>query len=260
MDTTTHSTEPRLDIGGNNPPTTELERVAELLETVSPWLASRPELADSAEAEAAHGFVDKLRALKKDVTAAQKTELEPHEAAAAAVKTKYRGPLASIESALKALLDKSGAWIQKERARVAAEKAAQEAEARRLREEAARLERESQEASDRAAADIEAAHEAARAAHLAKVAAKTAEKVADKPPEKVIIKGAPATRSVSLRAYWRAEVSDEAEALKSFQDHPAVRKAGLEVALRLANEQARTEKREDAAPAGFRFIKEERAY
>jgi hypothetical protein len=223
---------------------------------VSVWTTSRPEIVDADEAGAAQGFVDQLRTLKKDLAAAQKVELAPHEVAAAEVKAKYRSPLDSIELALKALLEKSGAWILRERFRVAAEKAAQEAEAKRLRDEAARLEREAQEAARVAGA---VAEEAELAARRATETAKLAEKAAEKKPEKVTIKGDGAPRAMTLRAYWRAEVVDEAEALKSYAGNPIVRKACLDAALQLANELARNSKSEGAAPAGFRFIKEERA-
>jgi hypothetical protein len=254
-------TDPRLDIGANNPPgKVELERHAELMATVEPWIASRPEIEDSDEATAAQGLIDKLRTLGKDLAKAQKLELVPHEEAVAEVKAKYRGPIDALDVPLKQLLKKAGDWITKKRARVAAERTAQEAEAKRLRDEAARLERESQEASRKAASDIEGAHEAARVAHTAATVAKTAEKAVAKMPDKVIIKGSAGTKSVNLRAYWRAEITDEALALKSYEGHPATRKACLDVALQLANESARASKSEDAALAGFRFIKEERAY
>lgn len=258
MDTLTQETDPRLDMGGNNPPgKMELERHAALMATVESWVASRPEIVDTDEAIAAQGFVDQLRTLKKDLGGAQKVELAPHETAISEVKAKYRGPLDVLEHFLKQLLEKSGAWIVKERARVAAEKATQEAEAKRLRDEAERLEREAREAAH--VADANVAEEAHVAAVGAAVAAKAAEKVAVKKVETVTIKGSGATRALTMRAYWRAEVTDEAEALRSYAGDPIVRAACLEVALRLANERARTEKREDAAPAGFRFIKDERA-
>jgi len=275
-------TEPRLEIGGNNPPgTLELERAGTLIENANEWLASRPEIEDTAEADAAQGFVDQLRASKKDLVASQKVELTPFDDAIAEIKAKYRGPLDRLEVALKALLEKSGAWIVRERNRVAAEKAAQEAEAKRLRDEADRLERERverervelerREAERRDAepkAEAPAEAEVAKAAETeaadlavsaADTAARIAEKAAGKKVAPVAIKAAGAARAMTLRTYWRAEVTNEAEALASYAKNPIVRQACLDVALRLANELARTEKREEAAPAGFRFIKEERA-
>lgn len=270
-------TDSRLAMGGNNPPDNlELGRAAEIITTANQWLADVPEITDTAAATAAQEHVEKLRASKKDLAAAQKGELAPIEAAAAEVKTKYRGPLESLEAALKKLLELSGAWIVRERNRVAAEKAAQEAEARRLREEAARLERERLEAERKAEEERRQAEEAgapdtsgtaleaerdeaSEAAAAAAAAARSAEKAAARRVEPVTIKSAAAPRAMTLRAYWRAEVTDEAEAIKSFEAHPDVRRACLEAALKLANERARATKDEAAAPPGFRFIKEERA-
>lgn len=247
----------RHDMGGNNPPgALELERAAALEAEVAAFNVECPEIADTDMAGQAQGFVDQARALKKDLTAAQKVELTPLEGAIAEVKAKYRGPLDRLEAALKTLLEKSGAWILKERTRVAREKAEQEAAARRLREEAERLERERLESELKPDPVDEAAISAAA---NAEAAARIAEKVAEKKVAPVVIKAAGAARAMTMRTYWSAEVTDEGEALRSYASHPAVRAECLKVALRLANELARTEKRVDAAPAGFRFIKDERA-
>ncbi len=247
-------------MGGNNPPApTELELAAALLDSANGWLADVPAIADGEAANVAQRFVDHLRASKKSLAAAREGELEPHEAAAAAVKARYRGPLETLEATLKALLERSTAWIVKERNRIAAEKAAQEAEAKRLRDEAERLEREAAEAARNLDADIEVAVQADAAATTAAKVARDAEKAAEKKPAPVVIKAAGAARAMTMRAYWSAEVTDEGEALRSYAEHPTVRAECLKVALRLANELARAEKRESAAPPGFRFVKEERA-
>lgn len=281
MDTVTEPLDARLDIGGNNPPgKIELELAASRISEAEAFIIECPEIADADMANEAQGFVDQLRASKKDLAAAQKVEISPHDEAIAEVKTKYRDPLGTIEVTLKALLDKTGAWLVKERARIAAEKAAQEAEARRLREEAERLERERIEAARKAeeerrrvveaetasAADterVEAERQEAidagnRAAEAARTA-KAAERAAEKKPEVAAIKSAPAQRAMTLRTYWSAVVVDEAAAIESYKDHPAVRKAALAAALQVANEAARTSKNEAAAPLGFRFVKDERA-
>ena len=278
MDAARELTEARREIGGNNPPTA-LESAAELTATANGWLADRPEFTDAATAKEAGEFVEKLRASKKGLAAAQKADLAPHEQALAGVKAAYRDPASQLEAALSALLARSGAWLTKERDRIAAETAAKEAEARRLREEADRLERERVEAAQRAedekrriadaetsTADeeqaeverqevIEAGIRAAEAARIAKAA----EKVAEKKPETAAIKSAPSQRAVTLRTYWTAAVTDETAAIESYKDHPTVRKAALAAALQVANEAARTTKDEKAAPPGFRFIKDQRA-
>jgi hypothetical protein len=140
-------TDPRLDIGGNNPPgKTEIDRATELTMSATEWLAERPEITDADMAKEAADFVDKLRTSKKELAAALKVDLAPLDEAIVGVKAMYREPATKVEAALSTLLAKSGAWLVKERERIAAEKAAKEAEARRLREEAERAERERIEA------------------------------------------------------------------------------------------------------------------
>jgi len=260
MDAITEPADGRLEMGGNNPPgKIELERAAQLIAAANQWMADRPEITDTAMAAEAQAFVDQLRTSKKELGTAQKADLAPHDEAIDAVKAKYRDPLAGVEAAMKVLLEKSGAWLVKERARLAAEKAAQEAEAKRLREEADRLEREAREAAAKTEISTEDVAVAATAAHDAAKDAKAAERVADKKVEAAAIKSDSSRRAMTLRATWRAEVVDESAAIESYKDHPTVRKAALAAALQVANEAARTSKDETAAPLGFRFFKEERA-
>jgi len=273
MDTATELTEPRLDIGGNNPPPSALESALILLIRANAWLLSRPEITDADTAKEAGEIVERLRTSKKTLAVAQKAELAPHDQAIADVKAQYRDPVSKIDAALNDLLARSGAWLTRERERIAAEKAAQEAEARRLRDEADRLERERIERErlerERVEAErLEAEPKAeaptdTEAADLAVIAADTAARIAEKAAARkvapVAIKAAGAPRAMTLRTYWSAVVTDEAAAIESFKDHATVRKAALAAALQVANELARTSKSEDAAPAGFRFIKEERA-
>lgn len=280
MNATTELTNPRLEIGGNNPPPSALESALILTIRANAWLLGCPEITDADAAREAGEMVEKLRATKKNLAAALKVDLAPHDQAIADVKAQYREPASKIDAALSDVLARSSAWLVKERARIAAEKAAQEAEARWLREEAERLERERIEAARKAdderrrlveaeeasAADIarveaerqEAIEASERAVEAARTA-KTAERAAEKKIEVAAIKSEPARRAMTLRTYWSAVVVDEAAAIDSYRDHPTVRKAALAAALQVANEAARTEKREDAAPAGFRFVKEERA-
>ena len=64
---------------------------------------------------------------------------------------------------------------------------------------------------------------------------------------------------MSLRENWRAEITDEKAALKTYAKNPDVRRVCLAEALRLASKLAREKKREGAAPPGFRFHKTEKA-
>lgn len=273
------SLDARHDIGGNNPPSA-IADASRLTATATGWLNACSEITDAVQAKEVGDLVDKLRASKKALAAAQKAELAPHDQAIADVKASYRGPAGELEEALTALLARSSAWLVKERDRIAAEKAAKEAEARRLREEAARLERERIEAArkveeerrrvvdaEKASADdlerVEAERQTAieaeaRAAEAAKTA-KFAERAAEKKPEVAAIKTEPAKRAVTLRVYWSAAITNDDDALASYQDHPTVRKAALAAVLQVANEAARTSKDVNAAPPGIRFIKDERA-
>lgn len=147
MDTLTDLA-PDRGIGDNQPPSA-LDAAIELTSTATTWLADRPEITDAAAAKEAGEIVDRLRATKKSLVAAQKDDLAPHDRAIAEIKAQYKDPAAKLETALNALLALSAAWLKRERDRIAAEKAAQEAEARRLREEAERAEREKIEAQRR---------------------------------------------------------------------------------------------------------------
>lgn len=251
----------RLDIGGNNPPSA-IDSAAEIVANAEAFIIECPEITDADLAKEAQGYVEQLRACKASLAAALKIEIAPHDEAIVSVKARYKGPADEVQTAGTKLLALSSAWLQKERTRIAAEKAAQEAEARRLREEAERIRREAEDAARDSAADAQAAEDAAARAAEASAANRTAreaERVALKKPEAVTIKGETARRAMTLRTYWSAVVTDEAAAIEAYKDHPTVRKATLDAALRVANEAARVAKSETAAPAGFRFVKDERA-
>lgn len=147
MDTLTDLA-PDRGIGDNQPPSA-LATAIELTSTATSWLADRPEITDADAAKEAGEIVEKLRATKKILAAAQKDDLAPHDRAIAEIKAQYKAPAIALEAALNSLLSLSAAWLKRERDRIAAEKAAQEAEARRLREEAERAEREKVEAQRR---------------------------------------------------------------------------------------------------------------
>lgn len=258
MDT---ATDPRLAVGANNPPSA-IDSALEVLSTAKAWIETSPEILDANMAKEAGDLVTQLRASKASLAAALKVDLAPHDEAIASVKAQYKGPTDEVQAAGTKLLALSSAWLQKERARIAAEKAAQEAEARRLREEAEAARREAEDAARDSAADAAAAEEAAARAAEASAANRTAreaERVAFKKPEAAAIKGDTAKRAMTLRVYWSAVVTDEAAAIETYRDHPTVRKATLDAALRVANEAARMAKSESGAPAGFRFVKDERA-
>lgn len=153
--------------------------------------------------------------------------------------------------------------LDEERRRLAAE----EEERRRAAaaEEQTELERvaaEGQAAADleRVEAERQAAARAAAAAEEANKAAKEAERLAARKTETAAIRtGAVGSRAMTLRTYWSATIEDETAAIDSYRAHPTVRKAMLAAVLQAANEDARIAKDESKAPAGVRFVKEERA-
>lgn len=263
-------TDQHADIGHNNPPSA-IDAALEITAQATAWVAASPEILDADMAKEASDLVAKLRAAKANLAAALKTDLAPHDEAIAGVKALYKAPSDQVQALGAQLLSMSTTWIQKERARIAAEKAAQEAEARRLREEAERLERERMEEKRRAneaalqadaesRAEAEAARqESERAAAEAQKVARDAERAAAKKVAPVVIKSEDSKRSIRMQVTWSAVVTDEAAAIESYRDHPEVRAATLAAALKVATAVARATKSESGAPAGFRFVKDERA-
>lgn len=213
MDTLTDLA-PDRGIGDNQPPGA-LATAIELTSTATSWLAERPEITDADTAKEAGEIVDKLRATKKSLAAAQKDDLAPHDQAIAEIKAQYKEPASKLEAALNSLLTLSAAWLKRERDRIAAEKAAQEAEARRLREEAERAEREKAEAQRRldeerrrVAAEEEERKRAAAAEEQTKLERVAAEGQATADLERV-----EAERQEAARA--AAEAEEKAKAAKA---------------------------------------------
>lgn len=213
MDTLTDLA-PDRGIGDNQPPSA-LETAIELTSTATSWLAERPEITDADTAKEAGEIVDKLRATKKSLAAAQKDDLAPHDQAIVEIKARYKEPAGKLETALNALLALSAAWLKRERDRIAAEQAAKEAEARRLREEAERAEREKAEAQRRldeerrrVAAEEEARKRAAAAEEQTELERVAAEGQATADLERV-----EAERQEAARA--AAEAEEKAKAAKA---------------------------------------------
>lgn len=235
-------------IGHNQP--SAFERAAELVANANKWAQQRPEIADEEQAGACQLAIDQLRACKEDLEKAAKAERQPHDAAIAEIRTRYRDPLEMIGIAMTKLQQLAGRWLAKKRERVLIEQRERE----RAAQEAA------QKASDLVhAADGERTVEADLAAKRAREDADRLAREASKPVGRARIKGEYADKAMSLRENWSAEVTDETLALRTYAKDPQVRRACLEKALQLARALAREKKREDAAPAGFRFFKTEKA-
>ncbi len=141
---------PERGIGDNNPPgKLELEQAAAVVAEAEAFIIECVEITDTDMAKQANDLIAHLKAAKKELGVAQKSEIKPHDDAIDGIKAKYKEPVVEIDGVVTSLTARAAAWLIKERDRIAAEKAAKEAEARRLREEAERKERERVEAARR---------------------------------------------------------------------------------------------------------------
>lgn len=250
----------RHGIGGNNPPepidvTAIKEKVDERIDIANRWIVERPTLTDADMADKANGLKTQLLELKREVDKLRRDAKKPLEDAEAAIDAQFKPLIDLVERAYKAISDKLTAYLQEQQRLAREEQARKQAEARRQREEAEAAAQAAAEEAKRTGGDaLRAQQEADAKARLAAQAEKDAAK-----PVKVQLRGDYTTKAVSLRTTWRAEVVDEKEALKSYGKHPVVRAAALKAALELATAEAKVAKREDAAPAGFRFVADQKA-
>lgn len=240
-------------IGHNNPPDPLFVEADERIDVANKWLTERREIADAEQADKAGGFRAQIMATRKAI---DERRLDENRKWISAQTVKYAGPLDLLDRALAALKKLSDAWLVKEDARIAAAKRQQEAAALKLRQEAEEAARKAREDAERAGADVLRAQADADAKMKE---AEAAAKLAARPVERAAIKGDYTTRAISFRTYWSARIVDETAALRSYAKHPTVRKACLEVALRLANDQAKTDKSASSAPKGFEFYSEQRS-
>ena len=200
-------TDPRLDIGGNNPPASPFEAVKVNIEDLyleaRNFLDGEP-IASEAMAAAVETLLDKIREAEKAADEARKTENKPFDEGKAEVQARY-APLISDTKAVKGMTVRAieackaalAPWRQEqERIRLEAAKKARE-EAENKAAEAAAL--------SRAADDLIAKERAEQAVKEAEQAAKAANK-ADKA----------ATTGTGLRSYFRPELVDGVEAARHY--------------------------------------------
>lgn len=237
-------------IGDNQPPKPDpSERADALIATANRWIAERPEIENAEQAGLAQEFIAQLRQNKADLEAAEKQERQPLDLAVAAVRMRYRGPLESIGIAYTRMQQKLKPWLDREQDRLDAEAA----ERRRAAAEiAAQAEAARKEAEQSGTVESElAARDAAKAAAAAS-------KVAFRPPAKARVKGDFATKAMTMKAYYFAEVTDESEALKTYGKAPSVRAAALNAATHLATALAKECKGDPSrCPKGFVFKRRE---
>lgn len=250
----------RHGIGGNFPPepidiTPFKEKVDERIGIANRWITERPTLTDADMADRANGFKTQLSDLRKEIDKARRDRKKPHEDAADAVDQQFKPLLDLIDRAYKAMGERLTAYLQEEQRKANEERRRQAEEAQRRRQEADEAAQRAREEATRTGGNaLQAEQEADAAARLAAEAEKEAAK-----PVKVQLRGDFGRRAAGLRTTWRAEVVDEKEALKTYGKHPVVRAAALKAALELATAEAKVAKRADAAPAGFKFIADQKA-
>jgi len=194
--------DPRLAIGGNNPPEptpfeAASEEIEDLFTEASNWLDGAG-VQSQKDADAVSKLLDMARKAEKRADAARTEEKRPHDEAAKAVQAKYK-PL--LDRA-KLVADTCKQALQPYLLRLEAEKRAQEEAARREAEEKQRIAQEAIRAA--AAADI-AKREKAEALLAEAKAAEAALAKATK--DKAHATGG--TRAVGLRTVYEAVLTDE---------------------------------------------------
>lgn len=253
--------DPRLAIGGNNPPVsidfeaafeTVKARIGKIAEVGNKWVTERPEITDAEMAGKCTDFMAQVNAALKDAEAARRAEKKPHEDAAKAVDVKFRALGATLEKIKELLQPRLTTWLRKEQDRIAAERRQAEDAARKAREEAEAAQRLAEDAAKKPGADVIGA---AVAAEDAKKRAEEAAKLGAT-PMRAQAKGDFSSRAASLRTYHSAKIVDVMKALRAFKDD-----AGVLAALQKAADAAARDARGDQskAPSGVEFVSDQRA-
>lgn len=250
MDT---QTDPRLQMGANNPPDPLLVECEERIDTANKWLTERKEITDAETADKLTFFISQAEASWKALDGQRLQEGRDFDAKQ---KTKYTSPLTLLKMAKEKLVEIRGVWLKKEQDRIDAERAEAQKkidDARREAEEA--VARAEKEAAKKKGGDVlrsELAVEEAKA----KVA--EVEKAVEAMPDRAQIKGTYTTKAVGLREYWSAEITDAALAFKTYKKRPEVVAAIRDAMERVAKADSQKLKDLTAAPEGVKFTMEKR--
>jgi hypothetical protein len=237
-------------IGHNLP--SAVDRADPLLANANRWRAERPEIDSEDIAKVGDDFIAQLRTLAADLEAEQDRETEPHEHEITAIKLRYRDVRAKVKLALDGMLAMASRWLVKKRDLDAAAAAEKKRIADEKIAEAVRLDEEANKAG--------ASVEAQLAAQRAHEAAENSIRAAVAPPKRPRMKGDYSPRALGLVPRWHAEVDDVRLAFRHYGKIDQRLQADVEEAVKAAaNRDARAKKREDAAPAGVRFVKRETA-
>jgi len=235
-----------------SPLDTLMTAAAELIELGNRWETERPTITDAEMAAKAGSFRGKLKVVRDGLDELRLEEKRDFEAW---LKEKFGPTLDMLARARTSIVGKIDAWLKAEQRRLDEERRAHEAEAQRQREAAEAARRAAEEAAKReGAAALQAQQAAEEQQRRADEAARRAAE-----PMRAQIKSVTGGRTIAPRTTWHAKIVDEAKALESYRDHPVVRQAALDAALRLADAEAKASKRTDAAKAGFEFYSDTKA-
>lgn len=210
--TTEQLDDPRLGIGGNNPPEpTPLEQAREdisiLDEEARHWLDGKP-IENQAQADDVAKLIDAARKAKSRFDADRKAEKAPHDAAAKAVDAAWKPVIEDADRIVKVGKAVQTDWLIKQ------DEAKRETE-RLMREEAERKAEEARKLAEEADGSLEAA----KVRDLAVADAENAQKAAAlAASDKAGAKAAGMGRAMSLRSTWRAMVEDR----RALLNHVAV--------------------------------------
>ncbi len=230
-ETTEPGPNPNTGIGGNNPPPFDAGEVAELTSTADEFLKACDiwRKTDVTSEELAGQLTDQvagLRANKKAVDEARKAAKKPHDDASKAVQAAFSPIITRYDRALKVMLEKMSAWLEKKRIE-------EEARKRQEREEAAAAEAEAR----RLAMDAEASgniDDEIAAEEAAKAAEKQA-KAAEKPAQVQARSASGAGRTVSTRTRNVVTITNVRHLFMHYQDRPEVHDVLLRLAAAEAN-------------------------
>jgi hypothetical protein len=191
---------PRIEIGGNNPPepiiAPEDAEVAKLVGNAAEWSKLHPVISTEEVAKAAADWIKQLKDHLDEYKEKFRKEKEPHETELKKVRTKWHPRIDRLEICLRAITSLHRAYLARETARLKAERQAAE---RAAAEERQRAEQLAEQAKAGAPETMIAAAEAAKRADEARKAAAAA-------PVRAHVVGNLGGRTHSLRSVWRAEV------------------------------------------------------
>lgn len=246
------ATDPRLQMGANNPPEPIFAEADERIANANRWLTERPEITDDDMADKAGGFKNQCAGTWTKMDNDRKAEKRAYETA---LQVKYGPPLDLLARARDAIDLKIKAWLRVKADRLAEEKRREEENAEHLRQEAAAAIKLAEDEAKKKGGNVLQAQAAAEA--LTRKAEDAAIEAA-RPVEKAVVKGTYTTRAMGLKTYWDAKIVDEQAALKAFAKHPDIRAAALAAILKIVKAQATATKDAAKAPNGVEFFSEER--